>query len=223
VSKPSLRRDGLLFVVDFGDGENRIDVAWVEAMQGLLDEAESQALAGPAALVTTGSAKHYSNGLDVEFMARISDREIEDYVCRVEQVISRILTFPAPTVAALNGHAFGAGALLMLAHDYVVMRQDRGYVCWPEVHLQMAFPHGLLALIKNNMAPAAAREAVVTGRRFGAREAVAAGFVNESVGLDQLLTVASNYGRTHAPTAGSNLQKIKAQLHKPTTDLLGRR
>lgn len=218
---PALSRDNELLIIDFGDGENRTSVAWVDAVNGLLDEAEEQALSGSAALITTGSAKHYSNGLDVEFMAQASRSEIVGYVNSVQKVLSRILTFPAPTVAAVNGHAFGAGAFAILAHDYSVMRADRGFVCWPEVHLQMSFPRGLMSMIRNLMTNSTAREATVTGRRYGGPDAVAAGFVNEAVSLDQLMDAASDYGRAHAATAGSNLQQIKRQLHRATVELLG--
>ena len=218
---PTLNRDNELLVIDFGAGENRTSVAWVNAMNELLDEAEEQALSGPAALVTTGSAKHYSNGLDVEFMEQASRSEIVAYVNSVENVLSRVLTFPAPTVAAVNGHAFGAGAFAILAHDYSVMRADRGFVCWPEVHLQMSFPRGFMSMIRNLMTNSTAREATVTGRRYGGPDAVAAGFVDEAVSLGQLMAAASDYGRAHANTAGSNLRRIKQQLHRATVELLG--
>ena len=136
----------------------------------------------------------------------------------VEKVLGRILTFPAPTVAAVNGHAFGAGAFAILAHDHAVMRADRGFVCWPEVHLQMTFSPGLMAMIRNIMTNATAREAVTTGRRYGGLDAFAAGFVNEAVSLDRLMIAASEYGRAHSATAGANLQKIKRQLHRPVVD-----
>ena len=221
VSLPSLSRDEELLIIDFGDDDNRTDVAWVETMNELLDEAEALALKGPAALITTGSAKHYSNGLDVEHMASIPGPDIKAYVNTVEGVLGRILTFPAPTVAAVNGHAFGAGAFAILAHDYAVMREDRGFVCWPEVHLQMTFSPGLMAMIRSILSNSTARQALATGRRYGGPDAVAAGFVDEAVGLDQLMEAASSYGRAHAATAGSNLRQIKRQLHRAVVDLLG--
>ena len=221
MSIPSLSRDGELLTIDFGDDDNRTSVAWVDAMNSLLDEVEAQALSGPAALITTGSAKHYSNGLDVELMARSAGPEIRVYVNAVEKVLSRILTFPAPTIAAVNGHAFGSGAFAVLAHDYAVMRADRGFVCWPEVHLQMTFSPGLMAMIRNLLSNSTAREALTIGCRYGGPDAVAAGFVHEAVSVDRLMGAASDYGRAHAATAGANLQKIKRQLHRDVVDLLG--
>jgi enoyl-CoA hydratase/carnithine racemase len=38
-------------------------------------------------------------------------------------------------VAALNGHAFGAGLFMALACDYRAMRTERGFICFPELNL----------------------------------------------------------------------------------------
>jgi len=47
----------------------------------------------------------------------------------VHELFARLLTFGVPVVAALNGHAFGAGAMLALACDERTMRADRGWLC----------------------------------------------------------------------------------------------
>jgi enoyl-CoA hydratase/carnithine racemase len=219
MSAPILTQDGELFVIDFGDDLNTTDHAWVDGMNALLDEVD--AATGPKVLVTTGTGKHYSNGLDVEWMSGKASEEIVAYVNSVEKVLGRILTFPAPTVAAINGHAFGAGAFSVIAHDHAVMRDDRGFVCWPEVHLGMGFSRGLLAMIRNLLPPAVARESIVTGRRYAAGDAVAAGFVDRAVPLDELLTAAADLGLPHAATAEGSIAQIKKQLHRDVMDVLG--
>ncbi|MDW3220355.1 MAG: enoyl-CoA hydratase/isomerase family protein [Acidimicrobiales bacterium] len=219
MSAPTLTQDGELFVVSFGDDLNTTDRGWVSAMNEILDEVE--AATGPKVLLTTGAGKHYSNGLDVEWMAGKPSEDIVVYVNSVERVLARILTFPAPTVAAVNGHAFGAGAFAVLAHDHVVMREDRGFVCWPEVHLGMTFSRGLLAMIQDLLVSPVARDAIVTGHRYTAAEAVAAGFVDRSVPLDRLMTAAAELGLPLAATAESSVGRIKQQLHRRVVDALG--
>ena len=86
---------------------------------------------GAHGLVTTGGAKFYSNGLDLDWLTAHGD-QTQWYVGRVQGMLARVLTLPVPTAAAVVGHAFGAGAMLALAHDFRVMRADRGYFCFPE-------------------------------------------------------------------------------------------
>ena len=47
---------------------------------------------------------------------------IKDYIISVHRLLARVLSLPVVTVAALQGHASAAGAMLSLAHDLRVMR-----------------------------------------------------------------------------------------------------
>jgi len=199
-----------IFVIDFGEDENVTTDSWAVEMHALLDEVE--AAEGPKVLVTTGSGKHYSNGLDVAYMALAEMDEIAAYVERIEEVVSRIMLFPAPTVAAVNGHAFGLGAFVVLAHDQAVMREDRGFFCLPEVHLQMSFPRSLMSLLKSTLSNATRRQAVLTGRRFSGPECAEAGIVDAVAPAEGLVEAAIAMGRPHGSTAGANLAVIKRQL-----------
>lgn len=210
MSTPTLSRTDDVFVLDFGDGENVTSLAWIETMHGLLDEIAASE--GPAALVTTGSAKHYSNGLDVPYMATIEPVETGAYVERVLGVVRRIMLLGMPTVAAVNGHAFGMGAFIVMAHDHAVMREDRGYVCFPEVHLGMPFTDSLLEIVRASLTPRTMRQALSSGHRYSGAEAVAAGIVDSTAPLDSLVDTASEIARGLASTAGPNLALIKRQL-----------
>ncbi len=77
-----------------------------------------------------------------------------------------MLTFPRPTVAALNGHAFAGGGMLALAHDFSVMRADRGYFCLPEADIGIPFTAPMTALIASRIPQPALHEACTTGRRY---------------------------------------------------------
>lgn len=46
------------------------------------------------------------------------------------------------------GHAFAAGGILALVHDYRVMRTGRGWFCMPEIKLKLTFTMDFLELAK---------------------------------------------------------------------------
>ncbi|WP_067663415.1 enoyl-CoA hydratase-related protein [Nocardia miyunensis] len=73
-----------------------------------------------------------------------------------------MLVAPLPTVAVLQGHTFGAGAFLALAHDRAVMRADRGYFCLPGITVGASYAPGTVALASARLAPRAAHEAMVS-------------------------------------------------------------
>jgi enoyl-CoA hydratase/carnithine racemase len=154
-------------VLDLGDDENRFTPAFLEAVNAHLDTALAEDAQG---LVTTASGKFYSNGLDLDWLLANGDRT-QWYIGQVQALFARVLTLPIPTAAALPGHAFGAGAMLALAHDYRVMRADRGYFCLPEVDIRIPFTPGMAALIQSKLTPKAAVASMTTGRRFGGVDA----------------------------------------------------
>lgn len=210
MSDPTMTRDGEIFVIDFGDDDNVTSDAWAVRMHELLDDVDGAD--GPKALVTTGSSKHYSNGLDVAFMSSVDADETAAYVARVMTVVHRLMLFDAPTAAAVNGHAFGMGAFLTIAHDHAAMREDRGYLCFPEVHLGMSFPPPLMVVAQAALGPRTLRLALAAGHRYTGPEALAAEIVTATASTDELLAVTKAMVQPHAPTAGRNLGTIKRQL-----------
>ena len=170
-------------------------------------------------MVTRGVGKFYSNGLDLDFMAANPDAA-EANLRDVHALFARVLTFPAPIVAALQGHTFAAGAMLALAHDLAVMRSDRGYFCLPEVDLGIPFTHGMNALIRARLPIATAHEAMTTGYRYGGEEAHDAGLV-AGVGLeDELLDIAVARAEERAAKAGPTMGAIKARLYGEVVEAL---
>lgn len=176
-----ITRDGAVFVLTMNAGENRFNRGFLDALNGALDEVERER--GPAALVTVGGTeKFYSNGLDLAWLG--SDEGRQEGARFVEDAIglfARFLTLPIPSVAAMNGHAFAAGGMLALAHDFRVMRADRGFFCLPEVDINVPLAPGMTALIQAKLAARVVVETVLTGVRLGGPQCVERGIVDEAV------------------------------------------
>ena len=209
-SAATLDKRGAVFVLTLGDDENRFHPDRLTAINAALDEVE--AADGPRAVVTTGAGKFYSNGLDLDFMAANPDAA-EANLAAVHALFARVLAFPAPIVAAVQGHAFAAGAMLALAHDSVVMRGDRGYFCLPEVDLGIPFTAGMNALIRSRLPVTTAHEAMTTARRYGGEDARAAGIVAATGGEGEVLDVAVARAEERAAKAGAVFGAIKARLY----------
>ncbi|MFE2956019.1 enoyl-CoA hydratase-related protein [Nocardia tengchongensis] len=174
-------------VLDLGDTENRFSP---EALNAIDEHLDTALIDGADALITTASGKFYSNGLDLDWLSAHGERA-EWYVAQVQTLLARLLTFPVPTAAALPGHAFGAGAMLALAHDYRVMRADRGYFCFPEADIRIPFSRGMAALIQAKLTPRSAMASMTTGRRFGGPDALAYDLVDATADLDTLTDTAA--------------------------------
>ena len=167
-----LEQHGDVVLLRWADGENRFNRDSVARWHEVLDDLESRD--GPMAVVLTGEGKFFSNGLDLDAFAADPDGA-GPILEGVHRLFGRMLLFPAFTVAALNGHAFAGGAMLACAFDQRVMRGDRGYWCLPEVDLGLPVTPGMFAVITSRLSTAAAADALVTGRRYGADGGAGAG------------------------------------------------
>jgi len=205
-----LRRDGDVFILQLDDGENRLSPANLDVIGDLLHQVEDAE--GPKALVTTGTGRFFSNGLDLDYLGE-HPSDLTSYLFRVHSLFTRFLSLPCATVAAQNGHTFAAGAMLAICHDHRVMREDRGYWCLPEVDLGMPFTEGMNALIPAMIPPRTAHEAMVTGRRYTGGDALAGGIVHELAAEDRVLPRAVEVAQSFAGKAGPGIAGIRTHLH----------
>jgi enoyl-CoA hydratase/carnithine racemase len=215
-----LKRHDAVFVLQMRAGENRFHPDLLAALQRALDEVE--AADGAAALVTTGEGKFYSNGLALDAIAGRGGAEIAAYLDTVHQLFARVLGFPRVTVAAVNGHAFAGGGMLALAHDFRVMRSDRGYFCLPESDLRLPLQPGMTALIRARLPAQTAHEAIVTGRRYGAADALASGIVDRAVAESEVLPAAIALAQELSGKDAATLATLKQGLYAETLATLRR-
>src|SRR3954451_22084757 len=209
---PTLDNDGDVWILHLGDDENRFNPDWMGSVAGLLDEVTAKP--EPRALVTHASGKVWSNGLDLDWLGQNSDR-IQEFVDTVHGLFAKVLAAPVPTVAAIQGHCFAAAAMLALAHDWRVMRADRGFFCLPEADINIPFTPGMSALIQSRLTPAAATAAMLGAKRFGGEEAAALGVVDSAVPEDQVLAAAVELAGAQAAKLGGTLSTIKERMYAP--------
>lgn len=212
---PYLDRLGDVLVLYLGDegerdGENAFHPKLLDRIDALLDEIDAHQ--GPAALVTTAVGKFYSTGLDTKWIGA-NIEGVNAYVTRVQALFARILTFPMATVAAVPGHVFGGGAILVTAHDHVVMREDRGFFCLPGITIGASYAPGSLELLAARLPARAAHSALVSGRRYGGVEALAHGLVDEIAPEEDVLVKAVEHARGLVSTRGRTLGEIKHSLY----------
>ena len=212
----SLTYEEKIAIIDLGADENRFSPGFLDEIDEHLDEIIS---AGAQGLVTTGGGKFYTNGLDLDWLAANGD-QTQWYVGRVQSMLARVLTLPVPTAAAVVGHAFGAGAMLALAHDFRVMRADRGYFCFPEADIRIPFTPGMAALIQAKLTPQAAVASMTTGRRFGGDDAARLGLVDAVAAEGAVTRAAVDLLRPLDGKDPGTLSAIKHTMFGPAADAL---
>jgi enoyl-CoA hydratase/carnithine racemase len=114
--------DGLAVItIDRPHARNAISLETMDQLEKALDGAE-----GAQALVITGAGdRAFVSGGDLKELSAIrTEHEASDMAWQMRSVCDRIAGFPAPTVAALNGHALGGGAEFAVAADIRLAADD---------------------------------------------------------------------------------------------------
>jgi Delta3-Delta2-enoyl-CoA isomerase len=208
-----LDRDGDVRILRLRAGENRFNRGTVDAIHDALDEVE--ATTGPVALVTVGEGKFFSNGLDLDWMGTEGAAD-PSFLDDVHRLLLRTLMIDVITVAAINGHAFAGGAMFATAHDYRLMREDRGYWCLPEVDLGLPLTPEMFAVLDAHLPRAALADAALTGNRYGAVTAAEIGLINGTAAADQLLGDAVSLARRYVTKDRRVIAAHKELLHGRT-------
>jgi enoyl-CoA hydratase/carnithine racemase len=209
----TLEQRGSLFILNLGETENRFNFDSIARLTSLLDQVD--AAPGDKALVTVASGKFWSNGLDLDWMIA-NHIDLAALVSVVQELFARVLEAPYPTIAVIQGHCYAAGGMLALAHDARFMREDRGFLCFPEVDIKMAFTAGMNALLSAKLSKKTAHQAMVLGRRFTAPEAFDAGILDGTAVEDELLPNALAYAETLVGKDATTIQAIKRTLYEST-------
>ena len=207
---PHLEQQGDVWILNLGDTENRFTSDSLSELIAAIDEVAARP--SPRALVTTASGKFWSNGIDLEWLGQNTD-QVESFVNQLNDFYARVLEAPLVTVAAIQGHCFAGGGMLALAHDFRVMRADRGFFCLPEADINIPFTPGMSALIQAKLTPAAASATMVTARRFGGDEAAALGIVDAAVPEDRVVADAVELAQANAAKQGQTIGTIKQRMY----------
>ena len=202
----TLEKKDSIYYLTMDSEENRWNTTFVRDIAEALDEIENDE--GPGALITSSTnPKFFSNGLDLDWMQSPEnhldggDREVfgEEFMF----LMGRVITLPIPTVCAINGHAFGAGFMFALSHDFRIMREDRGFLCANEMQLGLPIPRPELALFKHKVPANAFFETVQLSKRWTGSDALNAGIIQGVSSLEELPAVAQNKATELAPLANN--------------------
>jgi len=198
------RRNNLVSTVTMDDGKvNVFSIPMLRALHQAFDQAERDR----TVVLLTGRPGYFSAGFDLG----VFNGPPEDVVIMLRlgaTLAERILSFPAPVAVACTGHAFPAGAFLLMAADTRIGADGPFKLGLNEVRIGLTLPWFAIVLARHRLTPAHFDHAAVTGVMFdppGAREA---GLLDAVVAPDQIETVAT--------AAAEDLAAVDRRAHAAT-------
>lgn len=172
-----------------------VERAWRESWRAAQSAKDPEG--GRGALIIVGNRaqnRFFSNGLDYDNTMNTPYSTTNFIPLVFCPVMRRLLTFPIPTIAALNGHVFAAALILSLCCDYRIMTDGsirRAWMCMNEIHFGAAIPVAFTAVIRAKVSDTRAQQAItLEGRRFSPQEAHEVGLIDDIVKGDTEAVVA---------------------------------
>lgn len=195
--------------------ENRFHPAFLAEMEQVLNDLEKDDSVG-ALVFTGGDPKFFSNGLDVEYMMMSAGdpSKVAEYLADVVKAFKRMLLYPKPTVAALNGHTFGGGFILAASMDFRFMREDSGWACIPAVNLNYPLLPGMIAICQAVMTPGAFLQFYYTGGKFSGPQCKEMGFVQNAHAEQDLIPACVEYATMLAKKKTCTYSEMKRRIRE---------
>ena len=166
-------KDETVAIITMTNGENRQNLVFAKTLNSMLDEIIADKTIS-ALIITSNDEKNFSQGIDVmwitDLMQKNEHQPVIDFINEMDNVFKKLLLYPVPVIAAINGHAFGNGSIMSCACDFRFMRSDRGFFCFPEVNIGIPFRWGMNAFVKKAIPLHILSQMQFTGNRYTAPE-----------------------------------------------------
>lgn len=189
---------------------HRLNAVNDQLVDGLLDALAAVESSGCGAALLTGRGRAFCAGHDLK-EPRGDDDGLRDRLEHLQDITRRIRALPIPVIAAVHGHAVGAGAEFALGCDLVVAAEGSRFR-FPEVGLGLSVTNGLTKLLPLFVGPVKAKELLLLGEAIDAQEALRLGLVNRVVPPDDLMDAAMEWARRLAAQPRVSTALAKAAL-----------
>ena len=166
-------------------------------------------------VILTGEGRAFCAGADLKAHRDRSKSQAErsDYIETSQRVFRALQVLPQPVVAAVNGHAIGAGCELVLSCDFAILARE-AKLRMPEVALGTFIGGGTSYTLRRRVGYARATELILEGRYFTPAEAAAWGLANEVLPADEVLPAARTLAGRLARNAPVSMRLAKQLLDR---------
>src|ERR1700739_4940649 len=180
-----------------------------ELLSALAEVQESSA----RLLILTGAGKAFCSGMDLEnlkaLIGRTPEQNLEDSRA-MARLFRTLYEFPKVTIAAVNGPAIAGGSGLALLCDFTLAVPDAKFG-YTEVRIGFV-PAIVSTFLLRQVGEKQARDLLLTGRIFGADEALRLGLVSEIVAPESLMARAQELAGTLMENSAASLRATKQLL-----------
>jgi enoyl-CoA hydratase len=205
----NLHRDGHLawLTLNRPEARNALSFPTLMLLREHLAEIKNDAHIWAVAITGAGD-QAFCAGADLKERRTMPAAQVPEFVRQIRGTMDDLAALPQPTLAVINGHAFGGGCEMALACDLRILDQ-RAMIGLTETSLAIIPGAGGCVRLPRLVGTAKAKELILLAKRLGADEALQIGLVHEIATPGQIRACAEAMLKTLLSNGPLALQAAK--------------
>jgi enoyl-CoA hydratase len=174
-------------IITLDDGKaNVFSPAMIKEVHNCLDKVPTES----GSLIIAGRDGMFSGGFDLKIISSGDMKAIQEMSLGGFRLLSRILSFPRPVIAACSGHGIALGTFLLCCCDYRLGAKGNYMVGANEMRTNMVIPTPILELIRFRVSQTHKYRAILGAEMYSIEAAVDAGLIDEAIDEKNLMEAA---------------------------------
>jgi enoyl-CoA hydratase/carnithine racemase len=167
-----------------------------------------------AGLIITGQDGFFSAGLDLIELFDYDEETIKSFWVDFLDLITSLVSFKKPMVAAISGHSPAGGCVLALCCDYRIMAEGKFKIGLNEVPVGIIVPENIFHLYSFWLGQANAYRFLLEGKLMNPEEALSFGLIDEVVNPESILHAAERKIQTYIQLERNTWQQSKINMRQ---------
>ena len=165
-----------------------------------------------AGLILTGKDGFFSAGLDLIELYNYDEETIKNFWIDFLNLVTRLVSFKKPMIAAISGHSPAGGCVLALCCDYRIMAQGKFIIGLNEVPIGIIIPESIFHLYSFWLGQANAYRFLLEGKLMHTQQALSTGLIDEVVNPESILHAAERKMLTYIKLERNAWQQSKMNM-----------
>lgn len=167
-----------------------------------------------AGLIITGQDSFFSAGLDLIELFDYDEETIKSFWVDFLDLITSLVSFRKPMIAAISGHSPAGGCVLALCCDYRIMAEGKFRIGLNEVPVGIIVPENIFHLYSFWLGQANAYRFLLEGKLMKPEEALSFGLIDEVVNPESILHAAERKMQTYIRLERNTWQQSKINMRQ---------
>ena len=165
-----------------------------------------------AGLILTGKDGFFSAGLDLIELYDYDEDQIKEFWIEFLSLVTSMVSFKKPMIAAISGHSPAGGCVLALCCDYRIMAEGKFIIGLNEVPVGIIVPENIFHLYSFWLGQPNAYRFLLEGKLMNTQEALTYGLIDEVVNPESILHAAERKMRTYIQLERNTWQQSKMNM-----------